>query len=224
MKIDCISDLHGQWPKLMGGDLLLIAGDLTSNDTPQAWNAFFKWAEKQAYQKVVFIAGNHDNWLIENHPKYPLKMDDYDIEYLCDSGCEFEDLKIWGSPWTRTFPGINPRTCAFTADTERELEEKFKLIPDDTDILLTHSPAFGLLDSIPERYHGKSFIEKHVGSTALLNELDRVMPKLMVCGHIHEHGGKRLLYKGNGPDTIVVNASIIDGDYEKSNDGVRVIL
>jgi Icc-related predicted phosphoesterase len=35
MIIDCISDLHGAQPKLEGGDLLIVAGDLTARDTEQ---------------------------------------------------------------------------------------------------------------------------------------------------------------------------------------------
>ena len=35
MIIDCISDLHGFFPKLEGGDLLIIAGDLTARDKPE---------------------------------------------------------------------------------------------------------------------------------------------------------------------------------------------
>jgi hypothetical protein len=32
MIIDCIADLHGHYPKLDGGDLLIICGDLTARD------------------------------------------------------------------------------------------------------------------------------------------------------------------------------------------------
>lgn len=42
MIIDCISDLHGYFPKLQGGDLLLIAGDLTARDEPYQFEEFKK--------------------------------------------------------------------------------------------------------------------------------------------------------------------------------------
>lgn len=63
MIIDCISDLHGSLPKLEGGDLLIIAGDLTSNDSDKSWNAFDEWIHKQNYREKILIAGNHDNFL-----------------------------------------------------------------------------------------------------------------------------------------------------------------
>lgn len=33
MIIDCIADLHSHYPKLDGGDLLIVAGDLTDRDS-----------------------------------------------------------------------------------------------------------------------------------------------------------------------------------------------
>jgi hypothetical protein len=35
--IDCISDLHGNEPKLPGGDILIIAGDMTARDAVVDW-------------------------------------------------------------------------------------------------------------------------------------------------------------------------------------------
>ena len=46
MIIDCISDPHGFYPKLKGGDLLLIAGDLTANDTQKEFDKFFQWHDQ----------------------------------------------------------------------------------------------------------------------------------------------------------------------------------
>src|SRR5690606_22101282 len=90
--------------------------------------------------------------------------EDWNIEYLCDSGTEFEGLKIWGSPWTKTFLNMNPHCKAFTCDTEEELAEKWDLIPANIDILITHSPPYSILDEI-----NSTDDMIHVGSESLKN-------------------------------------------------------
>lgn len=61
MIVDCISDLHGFYPELEGGHLLIVAGDLTANDTLEQHLKFIKWCVSLPYSKIIFIAGNHDN-------------------------------------------------------------------------------------------------------------------------------------------------------------------
>ncbi len=182
MNITCISDLHGCFPKLPGGDLLLIAGDMTGRDTPREWAQWFQWLEAQAYRKKIFIAGNHDNYLLFR----TLHQDTW--EYLCDSATEFEGLKIWGSPWTKTFPRMNPHCKAFTFDTEEQLAEKWALIPEDIHILMTHSPPHGYLDHIEDMFSGKIL---SVGSTTLAKRIEQLPNlRLHIFGHIHEGFGK----------------------------------
>lgn len=220
MIIDCISDLHGYYPKLEGGDLLIVAGDLTASDQPSQYIQFMTWLMHQKYKKKILIAGNHDN---EIEKRFMHFDENSGCNYLFDSGTEFEGLKIWGSPWTKTFPGMNPRCKAFTVDTEEELGEKFSLIPDDIDILVTHSPPYGILDEIEEdtKLGRRDF---HVGSQFLRNTILSVdrLPKLKlhVFGHIHEHGGKML----DMPITKFVNASHVNERYEPVYKPIRVIL
>lgn len=64
MDITAISDLHGHYPELPGGDLLIVAGDLTSRDTQEQHLQFLSWIGKQDYKKKIWIAGNHDNYLV----------------------------------------------------------------------------------------------------------------------------------------------------------------
>lgn len=257
MIVDCISDLHGFYPELEGGDLLIVAGDLVSRDCIRGYDLFFDWLALQEYDKKVIIAGNHDGmlekWTYPGVPKY------CDADYLCDSGTEFEytepvrnfmdpkeinlvyrkTFKIWGSPWTPTFPGVNPHCTAFMLP-EEELAAKWALIPDDTDILVTHGSANGMFD---RNTRGKA-----CGSPSLSARLSEISIKhhqeksgkriqLHVFGHIHEGYGMsdprddcELIYKkiqldSNGwKPTVWVNASHVNEHYEPVNKPIRVVL
>jgi Icc-related predicted phosphoesterase len=251
MIIDCISDLHGFYPTLEGGDLLIIAGDLTASDMYNELVKCDDWlrSQKYKYKKVIVIAGNHDSYLYDGFDNpFFLPFSDYEAdsrdkipfaEYLCDSGTEFEyavqvshpastdyvsidvlmyehrKLKIWGSPWTLRFKGMNPNCMAFTVDTEEELAEKWALIPDDVDILVTHGPPFTILDITADG--------RQLGSTSLMSEhMRRLRPKLWVWGHIHEAYGQDGDYSWNY--TNYVNASHVNERYEPVNKPIRIEL
>ena len=145
------------------------------------------------------------------------------LEYLCDSSTEFEGIKIWGSPWTKSFIGMNPDCKAFTVDTEEELAEKWALIPDDTDILITHGPSYGM--------HDTNMFGVNCGSTSLSKWISHHVDslKLHVHGHIHEAYGVYNIRKfqkklGDPLTPAFVNASIVDEWYRPTNKPIRVIL
>lgn len=237
MIIDCCADLHGNYPTLDGGDLLIVAGDLTASDKYLDYLHCLDWILGQPYKKKVLIAGNHDNYLRDHCSSEWEKGKSQQIagiDYLCDSGTEIQwneptltkdglkyapsnysyankKLKIWGSPWTLTFPGINPKCTAFTGD-EGLLAEKFALIPDDIDILVTHGPSFGNLD-ITKR--GES-----VGSISLWMKILEVRPKMHIFGHIHESYGDATHYNG----IRLINCSHVNEHYEPVNKPIRIIL
>jgi Icc-related predicted phosphoesterase len=217
--IDCIADLHGFYPKLEGGDLLIVVGDLTANDNN--YDEFYDWLDAQPYECKIVIAGNHDNGL-----EGDLIDCQTNCHYLQDSIVGYEGIKIWGSPWTKTFSGMNPECKAFTVDTDEELAEKWALIPDDTDILITHSPAWGTHDKVM-----RSDSEEHCGSRSLVtwiaNHVNTL--KLHVCGHIHEGYGVYDIRKsqnrlGDQMTPVFVNASHVNERYQPVNAPIRVIL
>jgi len=217
--ITIISDLHGYRPKLPGGDLIIVAGDLTASDTIDEHADFVCWLSEQNYNKKIFIAGNHDGQL-EGVKPYKFK-NDVDMEYLCDSGTTYKGLKIWGSPWT-------PMFCAWSFMKKRgaELREVWELIPKDTDILITHGPAYGILDEVIL----SSKAEK--GENAGCEELRIFMEflpnlKLHACGHIHESYGTCILKRpgiGDENNIICVNACLMDGNYNPINKPIQVAL
>lgn len=161
--------------------------------------------------------------------------------YLCDSGTEWEyhdpkfpledegflpsgkrTLKIWGSPWTLRFEGMNPLCMAFTVDTEEELAEKWALMPKDVDILVTHLPPYGYLDEV----NGKS-----CGSHSLLKKCygtGGIFPSVHIFGHIHEQGGKMTEIGGclwpSPHPSIFINASHVNERYEPVNKPIRIEL
>jgi Icc-related predicted phosphoesterase len=208
IRITAIGCLHGAQPELPGGDLLLITGDLTASCRRDELDLFLTWARLQPYERIIYIAGNHDNHLTN----MPHSQDT--LTYLCDSGTVYRGFNIWGSPWTKTFKGINPNCKAFTLDTEEQLYEKFKKIPAETHILLTHSPPFGLFDcASPKR--------KSLGSISLREVIygggDLI---LHVFSHIHEGGGRKM----DTTLTKFANCSIMDRWYKPTHPVITFTL
>lgn len=210
MIIDCISDLHGEPPELEGGDMLIVSGDLTASDKTLQYSEFMMWLEAQKYRKKILVAGNHDTKIQDGIEFDFLELG---IDYLQDSGIVFEGYRIWGSPWTKLFMGQNSECMAFGLDLDIQMKDKWKLIPADTQILITHSPARGVLDSTRNR--------KRVGCVELANAIVKLPDlKLHVFGHIHEGYGQIRSQQGH----LSVNASIMNADYECVNKPIRIIL
>ena len=209
MKITFISDTHGKHKQitedLPGGDLLIHAGDISSMGYKHEIQQFCKWFDSLTnYSAVVFIAGNHD-FGFEKRPEETMEIvNSYEwITYLQDSVLHFaseniEITKIYGSPWQPEF-----HNWAFNLPKNGlELEEKWNNIPDNTDILITHGPAFGYLDTIMDQYD-------NLGCQLLTNRIKTIKPKIHVCGHIHS--GRGYVFDG---DTHFINASVLDEQYQ----------
>lgn len=229
MIIDCIADLHGEFPKTQGGDVLIVAGDCTASDKIIQWGSFFSWFIDQKYRKRILIGGNHDEFLSSAYPSNgeerkdlkevqeflksidEIEEETVDFEYLCDSGCEFEGIKFWGSPWTPKYGDWS------FMKTEAELANTWELIPEDTNVLITHGPPFGILDYVTrfDKYCGDKFLRARLLNRRSLPEL-----KLHVFGHIHEQGGKVF----DSTMMKFVNCSYMNEDYKPVNRVMRVIL
>lgn len=207
MRIVCISDLHMETPLLPFGDLLIVAGDLTSTGPIGQTKTMLGYLmdNKHKYTHgVVMIAGNHD-FLFQRDPLVAEQLvKDARITYLCESGCIINGFKIWGSPYV-------PRIGDWAFGYDQYMEHRiWQRIPEDTDILITHGAPMGILDDIEDRWH--------IGSAGLYNEIfNRVHPKLHVFGHVHEGYGTY-----DTEETKFVNASICDVNYDPTNKPVEV--
>jgi Icc-related predicted phosphoesterase len=215
VKIVCISDTHNQLAKvkLPKGDLLVHAGDWTMRgdiSEVATFNFDLKMVLEYQYRLgAVVVAGNHD-FLPEKAPAL-CKSILQSGKYLEDSGIEIEGLKFWGSPATPWF-----LDWAFNFERGTEIKEKWDLIPEDTDVLITHGPPFGILDEIPNG--------DRVGCVDLLNAVKRIKPTIHTFGHIHNGYGKYEHTWEDGSKTIFVNAAICTEKYKPTNEPIVVEL
>lgn len=211
MRIVAVSDTHEQahWLKYPPGDLLIHAGDITNNGAHYKLIEFDNFMGTLRYNNIVAIGGNHERSL-EKDPEFS-KICFTNSTYLKDSGTEIQSIKIWGSPWTPRF-----FDWAFNLDRGRTIKEKWDLIPDDTEILITHGPPFGILDLTDGGRYSKfgSVKPEKVGCEELRKTVFERLKnlKLHIFGHIHYSYGTRT---ENG--VLFVNAASCTENYNPTN-------
>lgn len=202
--ITFISDTHGlhnQLTKdLKGGYMIIHSGDISNYGTVSQINDFLNWYTTLPYKHKIFIAGNHDFGFEEvrhnNDPSYVIPDN---VIYLQDNFVIIDEIKIYGSPWQPRF-----HDWAFNVDRGDAIAEKWKLIPKDSDIVITHGPVYGILDDVPNGMR--------VGCEELYKRIVEVQPKIFVSGHIHYGYGMRDF---NG--TTFINAASLSESYWYTN-------
>jgi len=236
LQVGFISDLHtkqrewtdnlqyGQWgyeveQKWKDLDILIFAGDCSSRGYFHELKDFTYWFSQQPATFKVMIAGNHDfgfeeiarfdpnvirNTVVSTPTIEEIIPDN--VIYLNDSSVDIYGLKIWGSPIQPWF-----HNWAFNRQRGEEIKKHWDLIPNDTDILITHGPPRNILDRIGKRFERVNE-NPHVGCDDLLEAINRIKPKVNVFGHIHEGYGKVVI-----DDTIFINASCLNDNYMPTN-------
>ena len=179
------------------GDVLLCAGDFTNYGTKKDVKAFNEFLNSKDHNYKVIIAGNHD-FLFDNNPELARSLLTNCI-YLEDSSVEIEGVLIYGAPWQPWF-----YDWAFNLPRGEALRNKWSLIPENTDILMTHGPPYG---------HGDKVINNGPqGCVDLLDAIRNLKPKYHVFGHIHE--GYGITKEGK---IVCINASNVDVHYKPVN-------
>jgi Icc-related predicted phosphoesterase len=143
---------------------------------------------------AILIPGDHDIDLQKNFELSRKNLSEVD-HVLTNHGIELDGLKIWGCSYVPQF-----FNWAFMEDEIILKNVIYTQIPEGIDILVCHSPPFGILDD-------NGYGEK-CGSTAMAHHLKRIKPRYYFCGHIHEGRG---IYKT--PETTFINAAIMDKNY-----------
>ena len=218
MRCVILSDTHGLHKNVTvpDGDILIYAGDFCNWGTSSEAKAFNKWLGTLPHKHKIVIAGNHDICLDSNCMDGnvgPVRYDGHIIigyaDYLENEGIEIEGIKFWGSPYTPTF-------CrwAFMKD-DSDLVSIWEKIPEDTDVLITHGPAYSILDEVPiaGREYGDS-----VGSQSLFKRIRELKNlKYHLFGHIHDGYGQKE-FRG----VKYINASVCTEAYEPINQPIVI--
>ena len=190
MRILHISDTHGchrRMGELPDADVLVHSGDFTMNGSVQEAIDFLNWFCDLPHKHKIFICGNHDECL------YGANINglDANVHYLCNSGIEIDGVKFYGVPMFMT-------DCV----SDRQVKNIAK-ISIDTDVLITHAPAYGILD----------FDDNiNYGSEELLERMSVVNPKAHLFGHIHAQHGITTINS-----TIHSNGAIMNASYSEIN-------
>ena len=200
--IYCVSDIHGKVDKIdiPECDILLIAGDIGRHGRQIYKDAnwleynFNPWLKKQPAKHIVMTPGNHDIVFQDARSLVPK----FDCHLLIDEMVEIDGIKIYGSPWSLEFYdwGFNL--------SEEKLKLVWDKIPEDIDILLVHSPPFGILDMT----HHPGYPAKRIGSRSLTDRIKKIRPKYVVFGHNHGEPG---VIKRDG--VTYINATLLDDSY-----------
>lgn len=225
-KLIITSDLHGQLPDIKeAADILVIAGDICPNfyrifthdiqsramqrecKSQIDWlkTTFQDWILKLDILQVVCTWGNHD-WIGQFSSIVP-KIEHCHI--LNDTPLTINGIKFFGSPWQLPF-------CDWAFNTtEDKLKDYFYLIPDDTEILIAHSPPYKYCDTT------KNDRSKYLGSKSLNNRIRQLKSlKLVCCGHIHTGYGIATLKEG----PKIINASLINEEYKMTQQPVVIYI
>lgn len=203
MKIVAFSDQHGKLPPLPDGDLYICAGDCCPDFGPgsQAGSALQaqwlnkEWVRWMGNRRYAATLGNHDFV-----SKYEVPQGFWFDKFVAT----VEGKTFWFSPWSNTFGD-----WSWMQDPDK-LKVVYDKIPLGTDIIVSHQPPYGYGDRVPDQYLiYQDDGDAHVGSKELLAAIDRVKPKVVICGHIHNGRGE---YQYG--DTRIFNCALVNEQYQ----------
>lgn len=174
MKILHLSDTHGlhhQIQDLPAADVIVHSGDISHNGTEGEVLDFLNWYIDLPYPHKIFVTGNHDLclWDAEEIEELP-----ENLHFLQDRGITIDGVKFFGLAYNHS-------------------ED---LIPDDTDIVITHEPPVMILDKSADT---------HWGNAPLRNRIFEIKPLYHLFGHAHESYG---IWKHDG--MVFSNAALLD--------------
>jgi Icc-related predicted phosphoesterase len=174
MLIVASADSHTDHRKLQmpeKADVFIFAGDMSFFDRKkQDYVDFNDWVGELPYKYKLVIPGNHDRRFQEKPEEIPELTSNY--IFMHEKEIIINGLKFYGSGNSPWFGG-----WGYNCHRGKEIAEKWKMIPDDTDILITHGPPYQILDCSEQG--------ENVGCEELAKRVFEIKPKLHLFGHVH---------------------------------------
>lgn len=216
MRLVCISDTHNRHRKISipYGDVLIHAGDFCGVTSMAELKDFNDWLGSLPHKYKIFVPGNHDVMF----ERIPLQARAALTNATCliDEAITIENIRFYGSPWQPEF-----FDWAFNLPRGPELADKWKRIPDNTQVLITHGPPKGVLDQCPDIRSRNPRIRQNldeiprvsVGCADLKDRIDNLPDLLLhIFGHVHTSAGTT--YQDG---VQYVNAAICTEKYKPDN-------
>ena len=248
MKLSLLSDTHGarQHSKIVVPpcDVLCHSGDIGGRTSLLELHEFLQWFAIQPAERKIFIGGNHDIVLDENEAtkarragnmySWSIQLDanrqaktliqSYEKEgviYLQDKEYVYNGVKFYGSPYSPWFHGD---FWAFNKQRGAEINKVWAKIPSDVDVLLSHTPPYGVLDDVFEQ-KTENELDSHAGCKDLLNVIKKRLTKLKLhtFGHIHANTGLLLQPLSQTRNAWFANACLLNNQYNILNKNALTI-
>ena len=207
MKLTIISDTHGQHDKLtdLCGDVLIHCGDMFNifGEQDGELKRMDEWFGQQDFDLILCTGGNHD-FTLEQHVEF-IEQPFKNAIFLAGTSYLYGGIKFYGAPWIPELRGQ-----AFYCDDD-ELQRRWFDIPEDVDVLITHTPPAGIMDVSSKGYS--------LGCPHLMAAIETYQPQVHCFGHVHASSGELVM------DGIrYVNAASVNSRYELARPPWEVML
>jgi Icc-related predicted phosphoesterase len=215
MKIVAISDTHNEYSKLIipECDILISAGDYSSRGYDHEVRNFHKWLDLQPAKHIISVQGNHELGVeIDYQNAKTIAVEQCPrVRFIDEGPIEIEGINFWCS-------AITPFFCDWAWNRHPEdIQKHWDMIPEDTNILITHGPPYGILDQTT--YVDGTIRPDHLGCPKLMERIKTLKDlDLHFYGHIHYPGGRSV----NAFGTSFYNCAVCDELYTPTN-GITVV-
>lgn len=155
---------------------------------------------------TLHLQGNHDEGA-PGSPSAAIQHATSLVDELTEITVNGRTVRVYGSPWQPQFRGWPTWLSA------SECSKKWEQIPDDIDVLVTHTPMLKYGDG------DKGY---DAGDAALLQAVRQKRPKLSIFGHIHDGWPRAGFVPETSGDemsegTIFLNVAVTDNRAQIAN-------